>query len=270
MGMSENTLSQLSLNHRDGQHAALSIPAVAHVALLIDGENVIVPDLLAYVLVEAGKMGGVTIRRVYGNWATPQMLAWKKVLDHYDLEPMGVNTPKSGHNATDIALVVDAMDMLYAGIKHYCLVAGDSDYVPLVQRLRRENCTVLGIGNAVASTTLKETCSRFLLTEQLMPQAAPPAIPPPLIPLPATTALSTLLIEAYRAALRRSTTGWVLLSAFGLALRQIHPDFEAMYGKQQLSSLLNLYPDLFEIRQRQIGKGEAAEARLREPFQPKL
>lgn len=267
MSMAEDPLAKIGLNHLDGQPLTRTISPVAPVAMLIDGENVIVPDLIAYILVEAGKMGGVTIRRVYGNWATPQMQAWKKILDHYRLEPMGINRLKSGHNATDIALVVDAMDMLYGGIRHFCLVTGDSDYVPLVQRLRRDNCTVLGIGNPSASTALKETYNHFLLIDQLLPHAAPPAIPASSAPLASATALSTLLTRAYHAAIQRSTTGWVLLSAFGIALRQIYPDFEMMYGKQQLSSLLSLYPDLFEVRQRQIGKGEVIEARLRESLQ---
>src|SRR6266436_8474902 len=80
---------------------------VPSVALLIDGENALIPDLIAHILVETGKMGGVTIRQVYGNWAAPSMQSWKKHLTHYALEPMG-NRP--GHNATDIALVIGAMD----------------------------------------------------------------------------------------------------------------------------------------------------------------
>src|SRR2546430_16560765 len=95
---------------------------VPPVALLIYGENVMIPDLIAHILVEAGKMGGVTLRQGYGNWAAPSMQSWKKYLTHYALEPMG-NRP--GHNATDIALVIGAMDLLYRGIKHFCLGAGD-------------------------------------------------------------------------------------------------------------------------------------------------
>jgi NYN domain len=82
---------------------------VAPVALLIDGENVAIPDLLAHVLVEAGRMGGVTIRHVYGNWSAPVMQGWKKYLDHYGLEAKG---NRAGSNATDIALVIGAMDLL--------------------------------------------------------------------------------------------------------------------------------------------------------------
>src|SRR5437660_307524 len=80
-----------------------AVVPISPVALLVDGENVMVPDLIAYILVEAGKLGGVTTRYVYGNWAAPSMQSWKKQLTHYGLEPMG---NRAGPNATDIALVI--------------------------------------------------------------------------------------------------------------------------------------------------------------------
>ena len=239
-------------------------PPVAPVVLLIDGENVTASDLIAHILVEAGKMGGVTIRRVYGNWAAPTMQAWKKVLAHYALEWEGSSSSTPGPNATDIALVIGAMDLLSAGIRHFCLVAGDSDYVPLVHRLRKDGCTVVVIGTSAASTALKEASSQFLTTDQLLPHATPTqasrtAVPP--------TELPRLLTEAYRLARQGSETEWVLLSAMGLALRRLVPHFEETYGKQQLSIRLQQYPDLFELRQRTSGNGEVGEARLRAPLQ---
>src|SRR5437870_10874324 len=135
--------------------------AASPVALLIDGENVIAPDLITHILVEAGKMGGVVIRQVYGNWAAPSMQPWKEMLTHYALEQMGNGQINAGRNATDIALVIGAMDLLYRGVRHYCLVTGDSDYLPLLLRLRQDGCTILGIGLPNASHALKEACSRF-------------------------------------------------------------------------------------------------------------
>lgn len=131
-------------------------------ALLIDGENVTAHDLIAHILVEAGKMGGMTVRRVYGNWAAPTMQAWKKVLAHYALEWGDASSSTPGPNAADITLVIGAMDLLSAGIRHFCLVAEDSDYVPLVRRLHQEGCTIVVIGTSGASTALKEACSQFL------------------------------------------------------------------------------------------------------------
>jgi hypothetical protein len=219
------------------------------------------PDLMAHILVEAGKMGGVTIRQVYGNWAAQSMQPWKKIVDHYTLEQLG-NRP--GHNATDIALVIGAMDLLHQGIKHFCLVAGDSDYVPLVDRLRKEGCTVLVIGTTSVSTALKETCNKFISTTQLLPptrssssatitSAHPPSQP--------TTELATMLVCAYQAALTRSETEWVPLSALGSALLRDYPDYQKKHGKH-LTKILQQHDQLFEMRQRAVGKGQVGEVRL--------
>lgn len=244
-----------------------TVTPVSPVALLIDGENVMVPDLIAHILVEAGKLGGVTTRQVYGNWAAPSMQSWKKQLVHYGLEPMG---NRSGPNATDIALVIGAMDLLYRGIKHFCLVAGDSDYVPLVQRLRQEGCTVLVIGTSAVSSALKDASSTFLSTNQLVPQtSSAPHVPPPSpssqkqVSLQ-TQELSTLLTDAYQIAAQQSASEWVLLSVLGLALRKRNSTFETTYGKKSLSALVKQYSGCFEIRKKKIGKGQAEEVRLRQ------
>src|SRR5689334_18464524 len=86
---------------------------IAPVALLIDGENVITPDRMADILAEIGKMGGVTVRRVYGNWAAAAIQPWKKIFDHYELEWGDADAPPSGPNATDMSLTIGAMDLLY-------------------------------------------------------------------------------------------------------------------------------------------------------------
>lgn len=249
------------------QRKALS--HVPPVAVLIDGENVVAPDYIAYILVEAGKMGGVTVRHVYGNWSAPSMQSWKKHLEHYGLEPMG---NRSGHNATDIALVIGAMDLFYQGMKHFCLVAGDSDYVPLVQRLRRDGCTVLVIGTTAVSTALKDVSSLFVSTDQLLPQvssASPISASVPSIPVPTspsqTSELAALLTDAYTIVTQKSGTEWVLLSILGGTVRKCK-DFEVLYGKKSLSKLIKQYPDCFEMRKRQTGKGEVEEMRLRNPL----
>ncbi len=240
-----------------------TIISVFPVALLIDGENVIAPDLIAYILVEAGKMGGVTTRQIYGNWAAPSMQPWKKQLSHYGLEQMG---NRSGPNATDIALVIGAMDLLYKGIKHFCLVAGDSDYVPLVQRLRQEGCTVLLIGTSTVSSALKNASSTFLSTDQLIPQKSSPSKASSISPSlqgDQIQKLSTLLIDAYRIAVQQNETEWVLLSILGLTLRQGSSTFEKTYGKKSLSALVKQCSQYLETRTREVGKGHVEEVRLR-------
>lgn len=239
--------------------ATLSVPPVA---LLIDGENTIIPELVAHILVEAGKMGGVTVRQVYGNWAAPSMQPWKKYMEHYALEQMG-NRP--GRNATDIALVIGAMDLLYRGIKHFCLVAGDSDYVPLVVRLRESGCAVLVIGTAAVSSALKDASSIFLSTDQLLPRALPQASPMPAAAPAPSLELSTLLRKAYCVASKQYQTEWVSFAHLGSAVRELCPTFEQTYGKSKISKLVKQYSDCFEIRQRESGKGQVEEVRLRQP-----
>src|SRR5258708_12113161 len=119
--MRRKSRSKTTMNHQNEQTVIGTTSPVAPVALLIDGENALIPDLIAHMLVEAGKMGGVTIRQVYGNWAAPCMQSWKKHLTHYPLEPMG-NRP--GHNSTDIPLFIGPMDPPYPPFTPFCLFPG--------------------------------------------------------------------------------------------------------------------------------------------------
>lgn len=255
-------MSKTTMNHLDKQTAIGAASSVARVALLIDGENVSARDLFAHMLVEASKMGEVVVRQVYGNWAASCMQAWKKIMVRYALEPKGPLLSKPGHNATDIALVIGAMDLLHQGIKYFCIVAGDSDYVPLVLRLRQESSTVLVIGSPAVSSALKEASSVFLSTDQLLPQALSQPSSSQAIALPSPLELSALLTNAYHVATQKSKTEWVLLSTLGSALRQLDPDFHAIRGKQKLSTVIKQYPTLFEIRYRISGTGQVGEVRL--------
>ena len=241
--------------------------AASPVALLIDGENVIAPDMIAHILVEAGKMGGVMIRQVYGNWTSPSMHPWKEIMTHYALEQMGNVPPNAGRNATDIALVIGAMDLLHRGVRHFCLVAGDSDYRPMVLRLRQDGCIVLGIGTSNASHTLKEACDRFLITEQLTPHPASSksTIPSP-TSLPTTRSreeLSLLLIDAYHQVAKKDGNEWILLAVLGKSLRDLNPNFQETHGKKKLSLLIEQCPGIFETRLSEVGKGQTTEVRIR-------
>ena len=205
-------------------------------------------------------MGVITSRQVYGNWAASCMQGWKKIMVRYALEPKGHLVSKPGHNGTDIALAIGAMDLFHQeGIKYFCIVAGDSDYVPLVLRLRQGGSTVLVIGPPASSSVLKEASSVFLSTDQLLPQASSQPSSSQAIAPPSLSELSMLLTEAYHIAIQKSKTEWVPFSALGSALRQLNPNFQVIYGKQRLSTLIKQRPTLFEIRYR----GQVGEVRLR-------
>lgn len=180
----------------------------------------------------------------------------------YALEPKGHLVSKPGHNGTDIALAIDAMEMFHQeGIKYFCIVAGDSDYVPLVLRLRQRGSTVLMIGPPACSSVLKEASSVFLSTDQLPPQASPQPVSSQAIS-PPSSELSVLLTNALHVAIQKDQTEWALLSALGSTLRQLDPHFQAIYGKQKLCTLIKQYPALFEIRHCIRGNGQVQEVRL--------
>jgi uncharacterized protein (TIGR00288 family) len=159
-----------------GQHPVLfsrMAPLSQFVALLIDGDNIqLTEEQLVWVLQEAGSLGEVAVRRVYGNWAATAKSAWKELVLRYALKPCHHIHGALGKNATDIALVVDAMDLFYSGITHFCLVTSDSDYTPLIQRLRASGCQVLGIGRPAKNASLIPSCDRFLSLDQMSPAPA--------------------------------------------------------------------------------------------------
>src|SRR5260370_30788403 len=192
----------------------------------------------------------------------------------YILEGMHQMDIVTGKNAADIDLVVDSMDMFYRyHVTRFCLVASDSDYYPLVLRLRSVGCMVIGIGEPKAPLALVEACTVFISTDQLKqsPSRAKSTkvstVPiTPTAPLPATkqksslnTALPTqpnaqlpsLLTRAYQQATNGKESEWVLISQLGIVLRKIDPSFKTKaYGQKDLSSLLNRYEDLFHIHKR--------------------
>jgi hypothetical protein len=280
--------SRLSRMLMQGVHVFLTLLQTSHVAvvaLLIDGEN-ISPDLIAQMLVEAGKFGGVMIRRVYGNVTSPNMQRWKEVMTQYALQGMHQMQTVTGKNAADIALAIDAMDLFYRDhVTRFCLVGSDSDYTPLVLRLRSSGCMVIGIGEPKTPSTLVKAYTVFVSTDQLSQSSkrAKSAVVTnakvaPTTPLPTTsqksslqTSVSTkpngkfsdLLSRAYKQASEGKESEWVLISQLGIVLRKIDPAFKTTdYGQKDLSSLLKQHEDLFEIRKRN-DKGGHLELRIR-------
>lgn len=166
---------------------AATLPAtVPTVALLIDGENC-PSTLAAAALAEAAKHGPVHVRRVYANWAVASQ-RWIEPVARYNIRPVYQQPTVAGKNAIDIALVVDAMDLLHAGvISCFCLVASDSDYTPLVTRLCAAGRTVVVLGRVNTPQALVQACSLFVPLEQPA-SPEPPTQAPALAPMPAPLA----------------------------------------------------------------------------------
>src|ERR1051326_2213452 len=145
------------------------------VAVLIDADNV-AADYLEAVLQEAARFGRPTIRRVYGNWTGTELQGWKKLLHEHALQPVQQFAYVPGKNATDTALIIDAMDILHGGqAQVFCLVSSDSDYTRLAMRLREAGKTVVGMGRAGTPKSLVKGCDRFVAIDNL---AKPPVARP--------------------------------------------------------------------------------------------
>ncbi len=144
-------------------------------AMLIDGDNA-QPSLLAEMLAETTKYGNVIIRRVYGDWASSNMSQWKRqVLHGHGVQPIHQTSYTSGKNATDIGMIIDAMDLLHAGdVDGFCIISSDSDFTPLAIRIREQGMFVMGIGRSNTPQAFQHACERFVHTENLgVPSGTP-------------------------------------------------------------------------------------------------
>ena len=147
------------------------------IAMLVDGDNA-QPSLIEHVLAEVAKYGVVTTRRIYGDWTTPQMSGWKDYLHTCAVQPMQQFRYTVGKNATDSALIIDAMDLLHAGaVGGFCIVSSDSDYTRLATRMREGGLFVMGVGRSSTPRAFVNACEVFVYTENLNPQGglSPPS-----------------------------------------------------------------------------------------------
>src|SRR5512146_1520237 len=138
------------------------------VAILIDGDTA-QSSLLPQMLVEAGRHGQVTVRRIYGDWTTSNMNSWKETLNFHAFQPIQQFRYTVGKNATDSAMIIDAMDILHSGVVDgFCLVSSDSDYTRLATRIREAGIFVMGIGEKKTAKAFVNACDLFVYTENLV------------------------------------------------------------------------------------------------------
>ncbi len=240
-------------------------------AVLIDGDNA-QPSLVEKILSEASKYGTITVRRNYGDWTTSNMGGWKDTLQTHAIQPIQQFRYTIGKNATDSAMIIDAMDLLYSGnVDAFCLVSSDSDYTRLATRIREKGFFVMGIGQKKTPRAFVSACDVFVYTENLMPKkvekkvekkkpsrrrGAKPVkeqeheieVEPEQEPEPTSPEPMRLLKQAFDNAVQDD--GWAFLGTLGHHLRQLDPGFDARtYGFSQLSTLIRGYPQVFEYRE---------------------
>jgi hypothetical protein len=237
------------------------------IAILIDGDNA-QASLLQQMLVEAGRYGLVTVRRIYGDWTTNSMNSWKDTLNYYAFQPVQQFRYTIGKNATDSAMIIDAMDLLHSGVVDgFCLASSDSDYTRLATRLRESGVHVMGIGEKKTPRPFVNACDVFVYTENLVPEQKvnrprtqrnnndkkkkdePEAMP--------------VIRQAFEMAVQED--GWARLDHMGNALYQLDPGFDPRtYGHRQLSRLIASYKTFFEMRTQEIDGSTLFYVKLKE------
>src|SRR6188768_1563605 len=140
-------------------------------AVLIDADNTS-PRIAAGLFEEIAKFGEASVRRIYGDFSGGRLRSWADILQKYAIDPYQQFAYTSGKNASDIALVIDAMDLLHSGrFDGFCLVSSDSDFTRVASRLREEGADVYGFGAQKTPESFRQACRRFVYTENLLPEA---------------------------------------------------------------------------------------------------
>lgn len=157
------------------------------IALLIDADNS-PAGKIEEILDELANYGVIDIRRAYGNWKSPHLKGWEAVLHDYAIQPMQQFAYTKGKGATDAAMIIDAMDLLYTKQLHgFCIVSSDSDFTPLVMRIRANGLKVFGFGEKKTPEPFVNACSKFLYLENLG-ETPPVPLAPPIAAKPAGSA----------------------------------------------------------------------------------
>lgn len=222
-------------------------------ALLIDADNAS-PATIAGLLSEISKYGVLTVKRCYGDWTTPNLGGWKNALLDHSIHPIQQFRYTVGKNATDTAMIIDAMDILYADrVDGFCLVSSDSDFTRLASRIRESGKKVYGFGERKTPSAFVSACDKFTFVDILTDPSETPK---------KTTAASTAklkgdtaLINLLRSAIETSADegGWAHLGQVGKQILLQKPDFDSRhYEFAKLSSLLEAI-NLFEVRRESSG-----------------
>jgi len=238
-------------------------------AVLIDADNA-QPSVIDALLAEVAKFGVASVKRIYGDWTSPSHTQWKKSLLKHSIQPVQQFAYTSGKNATDSALIIDAMDLMYTRrFDGFCLVSSDSDFTRLAQRLREEGLMVLGFGEKKTPEPFVVACDKFVYTEVLRPADKKAALKSPSSDKPSTpkaepekvesdakssdyaTVPSDLILQAIDEAEDEGDDGWAALANVGTYLTKLRPDFDPrLDGHKKLSGLFKKNARLFEIEER--------------------
>lgn len=240
-------------------------------AVIIDADNVSsapVRELMA----EIARFGIPTVRRIYGDWTQPNMIQWKNVLHEHAITPVQQYRHTTGKNATDSAMIIDAMDILYAGhVEGFCIVSSDADFTRLATRIREAGLRVIGFGAKHTPRPFVAACEQFVylevLTQSLPAEQNPgkggnrrPAAPAPEREpeVAATGPMELPTVERHLTSIVNDLAdddGWASLGLVGTQLLKQQPDFDTrLYGYPKLSRLIAALPG-FELGKQENESG---------------
>ena len=208
-----------------------------NIALLIDADNASHAGIDP-VLTVLAELGQVNIRRAYGNWAKPALSKWNQITHRYGLQPVQQFDLTKGKNATDMAMTIDAVDLLYAGkVDGFGIMSSDSDFTPLVTRLRQDGLLVYGFGSAKAPEAFKTACTRYIDVDQLIRTEASDESQPTSETQKVDRELIELLGAAWKAA-SRDEDGFARLQEVGQIAGNRSSFDVRNYGYKRLSDLM--------------------------------
>ncbi|MGA0559810.1 NYN domain-containing protein [Larkinella sp. VNQ87] len=249
-------------------------------AVLIDADNVPYAHVRG-MLEEIAKYGTPTFKRIYADWTKPTVAGWKTVLLENAITPIQQYSYTTGKNATDSAMIIDAMDILYTGrVDGFCIVSSDSDFTRLATRLREAGMKVFGIGEKKTPTPFISACNKFIYLEILKKNEEVPVLAPaatknrsrrkiqtkpaeaPAKPVPAKEPeaigrINQDVIKMLADSINdlADETGWAFLGELGNLIPKKQADFDPRnYGFKKLVPLLKSI-EQFEVDERETGKG---------------
>ena len=203
-------------------------------AVLIDADNA-QPSIVEGLLAETAKYGVASVKRIYGDWTTPGLRGWKEVLLQHSIQPIQQFAYTTGKNATDSAMIIDAMDLLYTGnFNGFCLVSSDSDFTKLASRVRESGLLVYGFGEKKTPSPFVSACDKFIYTEVLRAKTdeSKAIAKKSSNKLKQDTKLVTLLRNAVEAS--SDDSGWAHLGPVGSNIAKQSPEFDPRnYGYEK-------------------------------------
>ncbi len=224
-------------------------------AVLIDGDNI--PSAhVKEMMEEIAKYGNPTIKRIYGDWTRPGLTKWKNLLLENAITPIQQYGYTTGKNATDSAMIIDAMDILYSGkVDGFCLVSSDSDFTRLATRLREAGMQVIGIGEKKTPNPFIVACDKFIYIEILKQQSADK--------IESKESNKTVIDKITKKEINLISStikdlsdedGWAFLGDVGSLIQKKRPNFDSRnYGFEKLTPLIKSI-NKFEIEQRESQK----------------